>query len=289
MADRYAGAWRTRILGTTDEIQPLGAADSQRHMMDYGTGLHSVDDTATTRRMVQSSHALDAPPPELLDATDSSQLLATDPKGVPLDHESRGHGDDVEWSENNNSSDRVQPTRLHFRDVGSMWARRIRQPRMPQWDEKFSTPRVHAHDTAENSDRQRFLGTQFAGARPENNPLDTVQRERGDPKAAQSPPVGWRGEPRIGFRIFRFDERRFPMHYVRHDSRWLPLHLARTAQDAPQPLQANQYVSPYATLASTRLGNYVTPMIRRQPNPWDQTVITDGSTDGAEHYNSWGL
>lgn len=291
MADRYTGAWRNRLGTQTDEHKGLGQADPARHMNDYSAGLHMVDDTAATRRQVQTPYALDPPPQELIDATDSSALMATSTSGVPMNLESSDdHGiGDSGWSENNTTRDVVMPTRVHQRDQGSMWARRIRQPRLPQWDEKFTTPRLAANDNVSNSDRQRIIGSQFAGANPTNNPAETVQRTRGDEKAMQSPPVGWAGAPRRGFRVFRFDERKIPMHRVRHDSRWLPLHLARTAQDSPEPLSGNQYVSPYATLANTRIGNVLAPMLRRQPNDWDQEVVTDGSTQIPETFSVWGL
>lgn len=289
MVDRYAGAWRNRA-GTKDDSAPLGAADPARHLTDTSAGRHNVDDTATTRRTVRTPYALDLPPADLVDATDSSASMTTSTAGVPVDLEPRDHANgDVEWSENNTQRDLVQPSPLHRRDRGSMWARRIRQPRLPQWDERFSTPRVPANTGTENSDNQRFLGMQFAGERDENNPAHTVQRERGDPKSVQGPPVGWHGERRIGFRIFRWDERKFPMHRVRHDSRWLPNHVAKTAQDAPAPLASNQYLSPYATLAQTRVKVAMAPMMRRAPNSWDQTAVTDGTEAPTEAFNSWGL
>lgn len=291
MTATYTGAWRNRTLGVTDDTAPLGAADPRRHMTDFSSVLHGIDDTARTRAAVNTPYGLDPPPDLFTDTTDRSAVLATDPIGVPLNLEPGDHSiGDTEWSENNTLRDIVQPSPLHFRDLGSMWARRIRQPRSYQYDEKLTTPRVPANDTISQSDNQRYIGNNFAGARAENNPSDTVQRTPGDPKSSDSARVGWQGAPRVGYRIFRWDTRKIPMHYVRHTSRWLPLRVAKTAQDAPEVPAGNQYVSPFATLANTRVGNQLAPMIRRQPNNWDDTVVTDGShSAGSEQFQSWGL
>src|SRR5712691_2366276 len=224
----FTGAWRTRAYGRTDETFPLGAADPRRHMADWSTG-HGVDDTAITRRAISTPFGLDYPPPDVASDSTDTYAASTDPVGVPMNEEGRDHGFDFDYgngSTNNvdapNSSlkhgDTGKPSPLHYDDKGSMWARRIRQPRLNQWDETFSTPRFVPNRGITQSDRQRFLGNQWAAANPDNNPEHTVQRTRGDAKAAESPPVGWHGEPRAGFRVQRWDLRKIAMHYVHHNS-----------------------------------------------------------------------
>lgn len=289
---RYAGAWRSRSGVLSDDSAPLGAAEPTRHMAQFEPSAHGMDDTAETRRAIQTSYALDAAPNFLFDPTDSSAALQESTVGVPIDLEPRDHANgDVEWSENNTQRDLIQPSPLHGRDRLSMWARKIRQPRSYQWDEKLTTPRIAANTSVDNSEALRVMGNQFAGTNAKNNPVDTVQRTRGDEKSSSSPRVGWgNAGPRVGFRVFRWDERKFPMHYVRHDTRNVPNHTAKTAQDTATPLQGNQYVSPFASLVNTKLKTGLTPMVRRQPNQWDQSVIEDGSESYSEEsYNSWGL
>lgn len=292
----FSGAWRAKVLGLTDQgaLAGLGQANPARHMANWETGAHGIDDTARTRMQPQTSYSLDYPPPELQDPTDYQAGYAQPPTTDPTNNEpSRDHGaHDYQWADNNVTRDVVMPTPTHQRDRGMADARKFRRPMMEASDETHSTPRFTPN---ESTKRSIFGLERGANSYPENNPADTVQRTPGDPNEAESPRVGWRGEPRPGYRVQRWNLRKIPHTITKfdHTPRGLRTHVAKTAGDAAIPAHPSQYISPFTALANTRIGNVLSPMLRREPRPWDESSVTDGSeqamVESVSQYNSWGL
>jgi hypothetical protein len=244
----------------------------------------------------QSGYSLDYPPgDEFQDSTDFFAGYALDPVRNPMDGEpDNNHGaDDNQWSENNPLKDSVIPTPIHQRDRGTVAARKYRLPLMESSDETHTNLRFTPSDGVE---RSVFGLERGANAYGENNPADTVQRTPGDPNEAESPRVGWAGAPRPGLRIQRWNERKIPNTVTRfdHAPRGLRTHVAKTAGDTtPVTNQGNQYASPFTALANTRVGNFLHPMLRREPRQWDESATVDGSeqalAESVGQYESWGL
>jgi len=282
----FTGLWRNRAAQLTDEAtQPLGSADPARHMTDFDSVAHGVDDTADTRHEPQTPYHFDYAPPTLVDSADTS-MAPVARSTVPADNEPRDHGLSAR-TRPGARGDCVLPSPLHSRDLGAFPAREYDVPTAEQADQKYTTKRFTPNV---GQDFSRTALIRGANAYPENNPVDTTQHSAGLPSGASVARVGWQGSPRPGFRVQRWSERRIPMHRWRGDVRPLRIHTAKTASDAPALADGNQYRTPYAELASSRLKNYARPMQRREPRPWDETEVTDGTEiPDVERFMSWGL
>jgi hypothetical protein len=312
-----SGSWRNRAMGLTDiggGPNSLGAADPQRHMTPYTRGAHGADDTAATRSAVQTPFSLDPPSPEWYDSTDYyaggiSPGPQTDPVNqepwpthtvsgdtfVPSGQTSTGHGDDdYQWSDDNATRDQVLPTPVHQRDRGAARWAKFHRPIMEAGDEKHTTPRFTPNENTSNSDPKR---EREAWSKPVNNPPDTVQRTAGDPHRAESGRVGWASQTRYGYRVQRWNTRKIPHGnpYWENSQRGYALKTARTATESPPVQVGNQYTSPFAMLANTRFGNFLHPMLRREPQAWDESAVSDGTesstvlAESVAQYQSWGL
>lgn len=282
----FTGLWRHRAAENTDQYtQPLGSADPERHMQDFDTAAHGVDDTAETRREPKTSYHFDYAPPTLVDSADTPMAPTLRPT-VPSDDEPRDHGLSFRTRPGAHG-DCVPPSPLHSRDLGSWAAREYDVPTQEQADQKYTTARFTPSVVRSFSRTALIRGI---NAYPENNPADTVQHTAGFPPGAEAARVGWQGAPRPGFRVQRWSERRIPMHRWSGDVRPLRTHTAKTASDAPALADGNQYRTPFRDLAPSRLKTYARPMQRREPRPWDETEVTDGTENtGAELLTSWGL
>ncbi len=326
----FSGAWRTRAMGRTGiggGPGSLGAADPQRHMTDYTPTAHGIDDTAASRMGVQTPFSLDYPSQEWYDPTDLSVGYALGPQTDPVypaslwpahgdvgegdtgrgpGHGGVGHGmDSRQWSDNSppdlrhNPNDFVQgdtvvPTRDHQTDEGIPRWLKFHRPIMEAKDERHETPRFTPNENTSNSDPKR---QREAWAKPVNNPADTVQRTPGDPHAAESGRVGWASQTRFGYRVQRWNLRKIPHSnpYWENSQRGYALKTAKSAGESPELAVGNQYTSPFAFLANTRFGNFMHPMIRREPQAWDESAVSDGTETGLQlaestaQYQSWGL
>jgi hypothetical protein len=65
--------------------------------------------------------------------------------------------------------------------------------------------------------------------------------------------------------------------YRIHDRRAAALNIVTAIGDAPAPLPASPYNSPFSSLARVRRTVNARPQIRRIPEQFDEAVITDGS------------
>jgi len=283
----FSGLWRNRAAEETDQYtQPLGSADPSRHMADYDTAAHGVDDTAETRREPQTPYNFDYSPPTLVDSADTPLAPTVRPM-VPADSEPRDHGLSSRIRPDA-AGDCVPPSPVHAHDLGAFPAREYDVPTQEQVDQNYTTTRFTPNAGQAFS---RMAMSRGANSLPENNPGDTAQHTAGLPPGAQAARVGWQGSPRPGFRVQLWSERRIPMHRWYGDVRPLRNYTAKSASDSPALDDGNQYRTPFADLASPRVKTYARPMQRREPRPWDETEVSDGTetTGGTEVLMSWGL
>jgi len=318
----FSGAWRNRAMGGAANTTPLGAADPSRHMREFDPSAHGIDDTAASRMGVTTPVAEDFPAAEWYDSTDVAAGYAlgpvTDPQypvrlwparedvgdgglsqsgqagRLAVGHGGVGHAlDESHWAEKPEAGQSM-PTVVHEQDEGLPRWLKYHRPIMESADQRSTTPRFTPNENTSNSDPKR---EREAWAKPVNNPADTVQRTAGDPHAAESGRVGWASQTRYGYRVQRWNERKIPWthHSWQHAVRGYAFHTAKTAGDSPPLAEGSQYTTPFAALANTRFGNFLHPMVRREPQSWDESAVTDGTETGTvleesvSQYNSWGL
>lgn len=99
---------------------------------------------------------------------------------------------------------------------------------------------------------------------------------------------------RSGYEITRVTDRRMPNRTLKHTKRAIHLNLATTARETkgPQGVDYSPYSSPFTSVSTQNIGT-ARPMQRREPRPWDESIIDDGSEYSYEEdwaqMNSWGL
>lgn len=287
----FSGAWRNRAMMRSDEGGNVSSADPARHMNEWDTGSHGIDDTSVTRAYPQTPYGMDSPSDSFM-SDDGEPGTAPERPQYPQDMEPRDHGlSEASWSDNNVARDSVRPTTAHEISRGSAQGRRLRTPRMLATDESYTTPRFTPNTNKSGSEVQLKRGPY---GYPEDNPPDTVQSTPGDdPSRASHPRRGWQGAPRDGMRVQRWETRKIPhMGHWKHGVRGILIRIAKTAGTTEPGV--NQYESPFAALVNTRLGNTLSPMLRREPRAWDEDAVTDGSSDTSmadaqAQYSSWGL
>jgi hypothetical protein len=102
-----------------------------------------------------------------------------------------------------------------------------------------------------------------------------------------SPEVSFSGDyVRQGWDLSRITERRMDRRGLSHTKRELHLNLATTAVDTPP--HPGPYSSPFRNFADLSKGAQL-PWARREPRPWDEDTVSDGSEQPVENFNSWGL
>jgi hypothetical protein len=256
-----------------------------RHMDDWSTEAHAVDDMATTRQRVVTDARLDAPPPLLYDSDDTYAADNMRPNG-PMSTEPHDHGlNDDSYSDNGaHRRQSAIPTSLHDRDLGEAHAIEFVEPM--NLDEQNHRGMRPANRGVARSHLALIRG---ANSYPENNPEFSRQRTPGD--APNGASVGWSATPRIGQRWMQFTDRIIAMHRPKHDYRPIWNKVARTAGDTPAG--TNRYGTPFDDLVSSRQRIALTPMMRRDPRDWSDSATTDGTDEVpeayTESYNSWGL
>lgn len=283
---RYSGAWRVRSTSDSQDLSPLGAADPMRHMDDWTSETHALDDTATTRQAIVTDARLDFPPPLLYDSDDEYAADNHRPNG-PISSEPRDHGLNDDSNSDGGAQRRAStmPTSLHNRDLGQVLANDFHDPMI--LDEKDESGMRPANRGVARSHLALIRG---ANSYPENNPEFSRQRTPGD--APNGASVGWSATPRVGQRWNKFIERTIAMHRPKHDYRPIWNKVARTAGDTPAG--ENRYTSPFDNLVSSRQRISLTPQMRRDPRDWSDSVTTDGTEQETDDYQtsefqSWGM
>ena len=109
------------------------------------------------------------------------------------------------------------------------------------------------------------------------------------------PEVNFSGDYlRRGKELNQVSDRRVPRRSLTHTKRDIHLNLAATAKISrgPQGQDYSPYSSPYTSVARM-IATASSPMIRREPRPWDENAVSDGSDVTTEYdqaqMNSWGL
>lgn len=101
------------------------------------------------------------------------------------------------------------------------------------------------------------------------------------------PDVSYSGNyVRQGWDLSRLTTRRMPRRGLTHAKRQLHVNVAQTAIDTPG--HPGPYSSPFRNFGNFSMGAQ-RPGVRREPQPWDQDVADDFTTDESAHFNSWGL
>lgn len=110
-----------------------------------------------------------------------------------------------------------------------------------------------------------------------------------------SPDVNFSGDYiRSGYEITRVTDRRMPNRTLKHTKRPIHLNLATTAIETKGPQGANYspYSSPFTSVSTQNVGT-AWPMQRRDPRPWDESIVSDGSEytyqEDWSQMQSWGL
>lgn len=120
----------------------------------------------------------------------------------------------------------------------------------------------------------------FDGLGGEVSRLDDVVLRRGLNAEAQNNPsdASYGG---LGFRPGHYRQwnlwRKMAPPFRIHDLRVAALNVVTAIGDAPTPLPASPYNSPFSSLARVRRTVNARPQIRRIPEQFDEAVITDGS------------
>lgn len=289
----YTGAWRTRVMGVTDNVAPLGAADSTHHMQDWDVAAHGVDNNAVARLNVKSSMRADYPPDTVYDSTDEAYGLASAPSSMPSDMEPFDHGiTEYDCSTSNPRvhgmpGDVVIPVGRHYLDRGVPWLKKYETPRLVQSDQVDTTKRINTNSGAtSNSTAQLKIGAYGYDAM---NPVaNEAKHTPFDAKGVAG--TTWQGSTHEGKRVQVWRERKISMRRWSHTPRPMVIKLAHTANDSPAGNSV--YVSPFDANAQSRFGNYMTPLTRRQPQAFDESAINNGDIQAAvptETLTSWGL
>lgn len=111
--------------------------------------------------------------------------------------------------------------------------------------------------------------------------------------------VGIGSDPhaRVGKRIARWRDRTIDMHRWDAEGRASVARYAYSAPDQQAQTNGNQYTSPEPLYADKQGANgigspdqFVVPMARRSPRPWDESMTADGvNPSNAYGLTSWGL
>lgn len=158
---------------------------------------------------------------------------------------------------------------------------------MRQYDQTYSSPREQSLPPSSGDGDSGVTGQALRALRghnalAENNPGSSDVNFSGD-------------YIRQGYEISRLADRRMPRRRLTHTKRDLHLNLASVAQET-KPQSGNNY-SPYSSPFNGAVGRVASgisaPMQRREPRPWDETAVTDGTEDSYDYdtdqYSSWGL
>ncbi len=108
------------------------------------------------------------------------------------------------------------------------------------------------------------------------------------------PEVNFSGNyTRQGWEQVAWTTRWMPRRTLTHTKRFLHLNLAATAMPSAAPVgdEYSPYTSPFDGRVTDMATNHMRNMTRREPRPWDEDTVTDGSDQGDDswQYGSWGL
>lgn len=96
---------------------------------------------------------------------------------------------------------------------------------------------------------------------------------------------------RTGHRIMRWRDRVYERRTWGVEFRPIVVPNAYTAPGQQPYASGNQYTSPFAGAQSTqvRVVNATAPQMRRNPNPWDESITQDGTTQNVSNLPNYGF
>lgn len=202
----------------------------------------------------------------------------------PLDGEPKGH-DGIETAPWGVGPWRSQETNNAARSVNKG---------MPQF---FQTRETVMRSITQTYDRQRQQSLPGrTGDNPAGGPaLRALRGDNGlDLNNPGNPEVNGSGNyRRQGWEQVAWTNRSMPRRAITHTKRMLHLNLAAIAipSAAPQGDAYSVYTSPFDGRTTDMSPGLKRGMVRREPRPWDEDTITDGTdtADDTWQYGSWGL
>jgi hypothetical protein len=259
---QYTGAWKRAAVGVPKvRLKP---DPDPRHA---GTDTHGAADPGTQPAYWVQDTMVPAIPQDWLG--DQYTQLPTIHGVIDLTPQDHGHGMGVGHGETTLEAQDIR-TDWHGEDLGNVEAREYQ----PQNTREGSWNVVVLEDNRNDGNSPGYPQTRY---------------DRG---------VGVASDPfaRTGRRILRWRERTIDMHRWDPEGRAAVARFAYSAPAQPAMPNGNQYTSPEPTLV--RFGQagvgtpdqYVTPVQRRSPRPWDETQTADGFTGGTGYgLTQWGL
>ena len=255
----YKGAW-SRTVRVPDKSLPLGRPELSAD--------HSADFEADGAKPPTPDVLEEYGPQSLYDSTSGFNSTSSENTGGPLDVSPTGHDvQTVRPSRGDQYGAIASSTQVHSQNSGSVEQQDFQLPTEIQAVETRETL-MYTMDPVQDGSSVAVL--RGLNSLPENNP------------------DGFR----VGQRVQRWVNRKIPRERQwANASHFQKLHLAALAKSSPPFEVGNQYTSPYDTQANAKVRQAYTPVMRREPRPWDDNDVQDGSTDfdPATEYDSWGL
>lgn len=139
-------------------------------------------------------------------------------------------------------------------------------------ENNFTAPVLQASD-------ERYLSARFEGIA--TSPVSDAALRRGFNADPINNPEGFR----LGWVEQSFVDRKMYDPTRVHDRRLLTPNTAEVVHD--QPGQPVPFGNPFAAMARALTTVNQKPMIRREPPPIDESIVTDGSDQGYDAYTDW--
>lgn len=224
------------------------------------------------------------PPEYIIDSYDAQTEDAV--YIAPTEFEPKGHDGSGRPPLSNNRYDQINSdVAKHSEDRGST-QKNTAPMVMRSVTQSFATPRVQSLPTATDDASASSSGE----ARRVLRGLNSLAMNN-----PGSPEVNGSGNYiRRGYEIFRITDRSMPLLGLTHTKRPIYTNVAQTAHvtTSPQGKDYTPYTSPYPSVGNFDVGT-ARPIMRREPRPYGESEISDGSDDNAysdtSQYISWGL
>lgn len=207
-----------------------------------------------------------------------------DPNIMPTEREPSGHDNTGAPSRTSNEYDNIRSsTRRHENNLGAMLLNTATTV-MRSVTAVFGSPLVESlppqtDDASASSSGEARRALRGFNSLAENNPGSPTENYSGN-------------YIRRGRELIRINDRSMPTRTLTHTYRPVYLNVAKTANEttSPQGQGYSVYSSPYTSVAALNVGA-LRPMQRREPRPWDESTVTDGSEDMSDTYQyaSWAM
>lgn len=209
-----------------------------------------------------------------------------DPNILPPEREPSGHQANGMPSRTSNEYDNIRSdTQRHSIDLGAMLLNTATIV-MRSVTARFGSPLIQSlppqtDDASASSTGEARRALRGFNSLAENNPGSPTENYSGN-------------YIRQGRELVRINDRSMPTRKLTHTYRPVYLNLATSAKETTSPQGTSYSInsSPYTSVAALNVGTK-RPMQRREPRPWDETAVTDGSEDmyaaDTSQFAAWGL